>query len=88
MSKSPKKTTSKKTNGKTATATRKPNPLHEKLIRLMSRPDGATLHDLWNSGFQQPSVFALKIAERHGLKTSIVKKKGELTRYIAKRAAQ
>jgi len=44
MMKSPKKTTSKTTkkNGKTNGKPRKPNALHEKLIRLLSRPDGAT----------------------------------------------
>jgi hypothetical protein len=61
----------------------KPNKLHDTLVRLLSRPDGATLHDTWNAGYYFPAVFALKLAERRGYKTSIVKKKGELTRYKA-----
>ena len=65
---------------------RKSNALHEKLIKLFVRPEGATMHDTWNAGYAYPAATALKIAERRGLKTSVVKKKGELTRYIAKRA--
>jgi hypothetical protein len=80
MSKKP--ASKKSANGQKA---RKPNPLHEKLIALLVRPNGATMHDLWNAGFQYPAKAALKIAERRGLKTSVKKVKGELTSYIAKR---
>jgi hypothetical protein len=37
--------------------------------------------------FEYPAIMALRIAERRGYKTSAVKKPGELTRYVAKRAA-
>jgi hypothetical protein len=80
-----KKPTSKKVVANNA---RKPNALHEKLVRLMCRPTGASMHDLWNAGFKYPAMAALKIAERRGLKTSVIKKKGELTRYCAKRAGR
>ncbi len=65
---------------------RKPNALHEKLVKLMSRPGGATISDLSGAGFKYAAMAALKIAERRGLKTSTKKVPGELTRYIAKRA--
>jgi hypothetical protein len=64
------------------------NALHEKLIKLLSRPEGATMHDTWNIGYKYPAVFALKIAATRGYKTSVVKKPGELARYVAKRAAR
>jgi hypothetical protein len=84
MSKPSKKSTSKKPtvvvlkkrNGKA-------NALHEKLIKLFSRPNGATLTDTWECGYKYPAVQALRIAERHGYKTNVVKKSGELTRYVA-----
>jgi len=82
MSKKPTKTVAKVSTK----ATKKPNELHEKLIALLTRKDGATMHDTWNVGFEYPAMLALKIAERRGYKTSVVKKKGELSRYIAKRA--
>ena len=88
MSKKSTKAVAKKSVAKKAStkATKKPNALHEKLIKLFTRPDDATMHDTFNAGFAYPAMAALKIAERRGLKTSVIKKKGELTRYIAKRA--
>jgi hypothetical protein len=76
---------STKTNGKT----RQTNALHEKILKLLTRPEGATMHDTYNAGYHYPAVFALKIAATRGYKTSIIKPKvkGELTRYVAKRAA-
>ena len=65
---------------------RKPNALHEKLIKLFTRPNGATMHDTYNAGFEYPAMAALKIAERRGFKTNVIKKSGELTRYIARKA--
>jgi len=62
----------------------KTNPIHEKLISLFKRPDGATLHDTWNAGYHFPAMAAVKIAKRRGLKVKIIKKKGELTRYVAR----
>jgi hypothetical protein len=81
IAKSSKKTAvGKKTNGK-------PNPLHEKLIKLFSRPNGATITDISEAGFKYAAMAALKIAERRGLKTSVKKPgPGELMRYYAKRA--
>jgi hypothetical protein len=61
--------------------------LHEKLIKLMLRKDGADLHDLKGAGYKFPAVFALKLAATRGYKTSVVKKSGALARYVAKRAA-
>lgn len=71
-----------------AITVRKPNPLHDKLIKLFTRPNGATMHDTVEAGFKYPAKAALKIAERRGYKINVVPKKngsGELTRYIARR---
>jgi hypothetical protein len=76
-----KKSVAKKVSTK---ATKKPNLLHEKLVKLFCRPNGATLTDTKEAGFECPAMAALKIAERRELKTSVVKKKGELTRYLAR----
>lgn len=78
---------SKKVIVKSSTIHHKPklNTLHDTLLKLFIRPDGATMHDTWNAGFVYPAMAALKIAERHGYKTRVVKRKGELTRYYAKR---
>jgi len=65
---------------------RKPNPLHDTLVKLMSRPNGATMHDTFNAGWNYPAMAAVKIVERRGYKVSKKKEPGELTRYIAKRA--
>ena len=80
---SKRKTTAKKSAAKSATA-KKPNPLHEKLIKLFTRPNGATLADTKEAGFNYPAMAALKIAERRGLKVSTKKVPGELTRYFAR----
>lgn len=72
---------SKNGNGKSA----KTNPLHDKLMSLFTRKEGATMHDTWNAGYKYPAMQALKIAERHGLKVSVKKENGEMTRYFAKR---
>jgi hypothetical protein len=84
--KSTKKPVAKKANGAKKVSTKKPNPLHEKLIKLFTRPNGATVHDTMEAGFKFPAMTALKIAERRGLKVTTKKVPGELTRYIAKRA--
>ncbi len=88
-----KKPTSKKTATKRASKAngqprneRKTNPLHDKLVALMSRPNGADRSDIAKTGWKLPSINALRIAERRGMKTSIIKKEGELKRYVAKRA--
>jgi hypothetical protein len=82
--------TSKKSNGKKSTVARvsnkKPNPLHDTIVKLMSRPNGATMHETWNAGFEAPVMAAVRIVERRGYKVSKKKEAGELTRYIAKRA--
>jgi len=59
--------------------------LHDRLIKLLQRPEGATMHDTWNIGYYYPAMSALKIAERRGFKTRVNKRPGELTRYYAKR---
>ena len=69
---------------------RKPNAsnaLHEKLIKLVTRPNGATLTDIGAAGFKYPAIQALRIAERRGYKTSVSKKPGELTVYKAVKRA-
>ena len=76
-----KKSVAKKVSTK---ATKKPNLLHEKLVKPFCRPNGATLTDTKEAGFECPAMAALKIAERRELKTSVVKKKGELTRFGAR----
>jgi hypothetical protein len=69
---------------------RAPNPLHEKLIALMARKDGATIADFQTvEGFNIPSMAVVRIAQRHGYEASASKKPGERTVYKAvKRAAQ
>jgi hypothetical protein len=58
-------------------------PLHEKLLKLFRRPNGATLEDTVEAGYKYPALFALRIAERRGYKVKVIKKDGELTRYVA-----
>jgi hypothetical protein len=78
---------------KASKATKKPvkasnkakSALHDKLVSLFARPSGATMHDTWDAGYKFPAMMALKLAKRRGFKVSVVKKKGELTRYYAKR---
>ena len=48
-------------------------------------PNGVTIGDISECGFKYSAVAALAIAARHGFKTSVVKKNGELNRYIARR---
>jgi predicted nucleotidyltransferase component of viral defense system len=60
--------------------------LHEKIVKLFTRPNGATINDLNEAGFKYSARQALKIAEHRGLKTSVKKPDGELTRYYAKKA--
>jgi hypothetical protein len=86
MSKSPSKKSTKPVAVKVIKRTRKTNALHEKLIKLFTRPNGATLTDTVEAGFKYPAVAALRIAERRGYKTNVVKKAGELTRYTARKA--
>jgi hypothetical protein len=79
-----KKPTSKKsTNGKPQ---RKPNPMHDALVKLMTRPNGADITEIKGTGFNAPCMQALKLVERRGFKTRVVKKAGELARYVAKRS--
>jgi hypothetical protein len=76
-------------NGKSKTVARKSkhSKLHDKLIQLFSRPDGATMHDTYNAGWPYSAKSAVKIAERRGLKITTKKELGELKRYIARPAA-
>jgi hypothetical protein len=80
-----KKSTAKKPIVVKVIKSRKPNPLHEKLIKLFVRPNGATIGDIQECGWKYSAVAALAIAKRRDLKTSVVKKSGELNRYIAKK---
>ncbi len=41
-------------------STKKPNTLHEKLIKLFTRPNGATLTDTKEAGFKYPAMAALR----------------------------
>ena len=80
-------TNSKKPVVKVIKASRKTNVLHEKLIKLFSRPNGATINEIFDAGFKYSARQALRIAETRGLKTSAKKPDGEpLTRYYAKRS--
>ena len=86
---SSKKSTNKKSPKVVVLKSRKArpsNPLHEKLLKLLTRPEGATMHDTWNAGFEYPAMAAVKIVERRGYKVSKKKEQGELTRYIAKKS--
>jgi hypothetical protein len=42
---------------------RKPNALHETLIKLLTRPEGATMHDTRNAGFEFPAKLRSAEAE-------------------------
>jgi len=65
---------------------RAPNPLHQKLIALMLRPNGAGIADFQAvDGFNMPSMAVVKIARRAGYEASASKKPGERTRYVARR---
>jgi hypothetical protein len=52
----------------------------------MTRPKGATLAEIKAAKFKAAAMAALKIVERRGYKTNVVKKDGELTRYVARKA--
>ena len=66
---------------------KKSSALHEKILKLFARPNGATINDLNEAGFKYSARQALRIAETRSLKTNVVKKNGELVaRYIAKKA--
>ena len=55
--KSATKAVAKKSTTKKAAAEKAPNPLHEKLIALMARKDGATIADFQTvEGFNIPSM--------------------------------
>jgi hypothetical protein len=84
-----KKTTAKKSAAKSAAKNGKAKPikpLHAKMIALMSRPTGADLHELKKAGWKAAAMAALKLVERKGYKTNVVTKKGELARYVARKA--
>jgi hypothetical protein len=84
-----KKSIAKKAVAKKAVAVkeRAPNPLHQKLIALMTRKDGATIADFRTvEGFNFPSMAVVKIARRAGYEASASKKPGERTRYVARKA--
>ena len=67
-----------------AKKSRAPNPLHEKLIALMARKDGATIADFQTvDGFNIPSMAVVRIAERHGYKASASRKPSERIVYKA-----
>jgi hypothetical protein len=94
---SAKKTNTKKSAKKSAVAkkvaakkvakvqtNREPNALQIKLLKLFMRPQGATLEDTSAAGANRPALAALRMFERRGYKTSVVKKAGEPTRYLAR----
>jgi len=75
---------SAKTVAKKAAVEKTPNPLHEKLIALMARKEGATISDFQTvDGFNIPSMAVVRIAQRHGYEASASKKPGERTIYKA-----
>ncbi len=77
----------KATKKAVAAKSRKPDPLHEKLIALMLRPTDAGIADFQQvEGFNIPSMAVVRIAERHGYKASASKKPGERTVYKAVKA--
>jgi hypothetical protein len=85
--KSEKKSTTKKAVTVVVKKSRAPNPLFEKLIALMLRPDGAVIADFQKvEGFNIPSMAVVKAAQRAGYEASASKKPGERTRYIARKA--
>jgi hypothetical protein len=60
--------------------------MHERLIRLFTRANGATVHDTMEAGFKAPAIAALRIVERKGDKVSSKKVPGELTVYTARKS--
>ena len=74
---SAKKTKSAKTVVVKKKATKKPNALHDKLVKLFSRPNGATVHDTMEAGFKYPAMVTLRIVERKGYKVSVKKVPGD-----------
>lgn len=72
-----------KANGKATNG--KAHNKSEKVVQLMLKKDGATIHDFVKAGFNQPAMAAVKAAKRRKFKTKIVHKAGELTRYQASR---
>jgi hypothetical protein len=74
----------KKSTTKKSAVEKAPNPLHEKLIALMARKEGATISDFQSvDGFNIPSMAVVRIAQRHGYEASASKKPGERTVYKA-----
>jgi hypothetical protein len=64
------------------------SPLHQSLIALMVRKEGATIADFQGvDGFNIPSMAVVKIAQRHGYEASASKKPGERTVYKAVKRA-
>lgn len=58
--------------------------LHDTLIKMFKRPNGATLREIKDAGYDYaPGIFALRIAETRGYKIKVVKKEGERARYCA-----
>ena len=78
------KAVAKKAVTKKALAEKASNPMHEKLIALMLRKDGAGIADFQKvEGFNIPSMAVVRIAERAGYKADASKKPGERTVYKA-----
>lgn len=76
--------TKKPTAKKDATNTREMSDVQEKLIKLFVRPNGVTLDDVRFAN--RPAMMCLKPFERRGYKISVVKKEGEPTRCLARKA--
>lgn len=53
------------------------------VFALLKRTNGATMADIHAAGYPVAAMAVLKMAERNGFKTKVVKKEGELTRYHA-----
>lgn len=55
------------------------------VIKLLLRARGADIHDIKKIGFNQPAMNAVKLAQRRGFATSIMKMAGRMTRYYARK---
>jgi hypothetical protein len=85
VKKAPAKKAAKKVAKKTDKAPRELSDTQKAIFRVMSRSNGATIHDLNEAGHNAAASQAVKMAERHGMKVSQKKADGELTHYFAKR---
>jgi hypothetical protein len=73
----------KKVTKRTAAQNEKFAETRDKIVKLLRRPNGATIAELNEVGHNASAQAALKLAESRGLKTKSTKADGERTHYFA-----